>query len=173
MQAYQDMVFSTIVRIANNDAHAEDLAQEVFLRAYEQFAHLRDNPAAAGWLKTVARNLALNHVLRYRKRWRSFSELADGAGESDTELDVPVADDALVRLHSQSRHDWVERALQKLPEHRRVPLVLFHFEEMSYHDIAARLGVTEAKVKVDIHRARVALASMLAKHGIDLMSDDV
>ena len=74
MRAYQDMVFSTAARLAGNDAQAEDIAQEVFIKAYENFAHLRESPTAGGWLKTVATNLSLNYLTRYRKRWRLFSE---------------------------------------------------------------------------------------------------
>jgi sulfite exporter TauE/SafE len=54
MRAYQDMVFSTAARIVANDAQAEDIAQEVFLKAYENFDHLSASPTAGGWLKTVA-----------------------------------------------------------------------------------------------------------------------
>ncbi len=57
MRAYQDMVFSTASRLAGNDAQAEDIAQEVFLRAYEHFADLRTSETAGGWLKTVTTNL--------------------------------------------------------------------------------------------------------------------
>src|SRR6185437_12842154 len=75
MRAYQDMVFSTAARLAGNDAQAEDIAQEVFLKAYQNFEQLRMSPTAGGWLKTVTTNLTLNHLSRYRARWRSFSEL--------------------------------------------------------------------------------------------------
>jgi RNA polymerase sigma-70 factor, ECF subfamily len=172
MRAYQDMVFSTIVRITNSDAHAEDLAQEVFLKAHQQFAQLRDSPAAGGWLKTVARNLALNHVTRYRKRWRFFSELArDEDAELEADAVFAAPDSALERLHADARHEHIERALQRLPEHRRLPLVLFHFEDMSYQDIAQQLGISEAKVKIDIHRARATMAKLLADYGIDLLGE--
>ena len=75
MRAYQDMVFSTAVRLTSNPAQAEDISQEVFLRAYESFDNLRSSPKAGGWLKTVATNLTLNHLTRHRKRWRLFSEV--------------------------------------------------------------------------------------------------
>src|ERR1700690_3479548 len=70
MRAYQNMVFSTAARLAGNDAQAEDIAQEVFIKAYENFEHLRLSATAGGWLKTVATNLSLNYLTRYRKRWR-------------------------------------------------------------------------------------------------------
>ena len=50
------MVFATAVRLIGNAADAEDAAQTVFLRAFQRFGELHDNPAAAGWLKTTTRN---------------------------------------------------------------------------------------------------------------------
>src|ERR671924_1608553 len=75
MKAYQNMVFSTASRLLGNEAEAEDVSQEVFLKAFERFAELKQSPTAGGWLKTVTRNLCLNHLTRYRARWRFFSEM--------------------------------------------------------------------------------------------------
>lgn len=72
MRNYQNMVFSTAMRLLANHAEAEDVAQEVFLKAYERWDQLRDSPTVGGWLKTVATNLSLNHLSRYRKRWSFF-----------------------------------------------------------------------------------------------------
>jgi RNA polymerase sigma-70 factor, ECF subfamily len=73
MRKYQDMVFTTSARLVRNDAQAEDISQEVFIKAYEHFDMLSTSPTAGGWLKTVATNLSLNHLQRYRNRWRFFS----------------------------------------------------------------------------------------------------
>src|SRR5450631_3506174 len=81
MRAYQDMVFSTAARLTGNDAQAEDIAQDVFLRAYEHFSQLRGSPSAGGWLKTVATNLTINYLTRYRKRRRLFTELPETGGD--------------------------------------------------------------------------------------------
>ena len=51
VREYQDMVFATAVRLLGREAEAEDVAQTVFMRAFERFAELASNPAAAGWLK--------------------------------------------------------------------------------------------------------------------------
>lgn len=167
MRAYQDMVFSTAVRLTGNEAQAEDIAQEVFLRAYENFVQLRASATAGGWLKTVATNLSLNHLTRYRKRWRFFSDLGRNEGDDgETQIDVPVPDTLLDGLEATDRHAVVEKALAELPEHQRVPLVLFHFEEMPYDAIARKLGISLSKVKTDILRGRAALAKRLAEHGV-------
>src|SRR3954462_4831549 len=69
MRNYQDMVYSTAARVIGNQTQAEAIAQEVFIQAHEHFATLRSTPSAGGWLKTVATNLSLNHITRYKKRW--------------------------------------------------------------------------------------------------------
>src|SRR2546429_991782 len=84
MKAYQNMVFTTAVRLLGNEAEAEDVSQEVFLKAYERYAELKDSPTVGGWLKTVARNLCLNHLSRYRARWRFFLEMAPDREDEDS-----------------------------------------------------------------------------------------
>ncbi len=167
MRAYQDMVFSTAVRLTANPAQAEDISQDVFLRAYESFDNLRSSPKAGGWLKTVATNLTLNHLTRHRKRWRLFSEIfTDESREEDLESAAAVFDSAFAELEAEERRARVERALERLPDHQRIPLVLYHYEEMPYQDIAHRLGVSLAKVKTDILRGRVAMSTLLAPSGV-------
>lgn|SRR5688572_20904485 len=165
MRAYQDMVFTTAARITGRDGPAEDIAQQVFLKAYENFAQLRDSPAAGGWLKTVSRNLALNHATRYRRRWRFFSEMRS-EDDDDGEMEFAEPDSDVVDMDADTRRQVVADALKQLPDHRRVPLVLYHFEEMSYDEIARQLGISLAKVKIDILRARGALAKILAARGL-------
>jgi RNA polymerase sigma-70 factor, ECF subfamily len=168
MRAYQDMVFSTAARIAGNDAQAEDIAQDVFLKAFENFEQLRGSPSVGGWLKTVATNLTLNHMSRYRKRWRFFSEMRTETEDDDApEVEFAAPDVLLAGVDADMRHSLIEQALQRLPDHQRLPLVLYHFEDMPYEEIARRLQISLAKVKVDILRARRSLAKMLERHGLN------
>ena len=167
MRAYQDMVFSTAFRLAGSDAQAEDIAQEVFIRAYERFADLRTSPTAGGWLKTVATNLSLNYLSRDRKRWRLFSEMRSthDDGEESAEIEWEVPDTLLDDLSAEQRRQMVDSVLQQLPDHQRIPLVLYHFEELSYQEIAAKLQVSLTKVKTDIFRGRAALLPLLQAAG--------
>jgi RNA polymerase sigma-70 factor (ECF subfamily) len=170
MRAYQDMVFSTASRLAGNDGQAEDIAQEVFMRAYEHFADLQGSTTAGGWLKTVTTNLALNYLSRYRKRWRFFSELRPAAAEDDSpepEPGVPQPDTLLADLSAEQRRVLIDEALRKLPEHQRLALVLYHFDELSYVEISQKLHVSLSKVKTDIRRARAALLPLIESAGIE------
>ncbi|HNQ87073.1 MAG TPA: sigma-70 family RNA polymerase sigma factor [Verrucomicrobiota bacterium] len=162
MRSYQNMVFTTALRLVGNVAEAEDIAQETFLKAYAHFDELAASPTAGGWLKTVARNLSLNHLSRYRARWRFFSEMeSEEHPERDPVDAVCPAEDLGQDRASAEQREVLELALQRLPESQRVPLVLFHFEELSYEEIAARLKVSLGKVKTDIHRGREALRRKL------------
>lgn len=161
VREYQDMVFGTAVRILGNPTEAEDVSQTVFLRAFQRFGQLESNPGAAGWLKTVTTNLCLTHLSRYRGRWQFFSEidatLPAGSRPFEASLAAPPED-----ATDAGEGAGLERALRALPDHQRVPLVLFHFEHRSYQDIATALGVSLGKVKTDIHRGREALKRVLA-----------
>lgn len=170
MRKYQDMVFSTAARITGNDVQAEDISQEVFVKAYDNFEDLRESPTAGGWLKTVATNLSINHLSRYRNRWRFFSEFrrAGDAGSDSDEAPIEFAapDTFFSGIDAADRRALVDDALARLPEHQRVPLVLYHFEDMPYDEIARTLRVSLAKVKTDILRARTALAKILSRSAI-------
>jgi RNA polymerase sigma-70 factor (ECF subfamily) len=165
MRKYQNMVFTTSARLVKNDAQAEDISQDVFIKAHEHFEMLSTSPTAGGWLKTVATNLSLNHLQRYRNRWRFFSEMrsADASADEAPEVEFEAPDTFFEGIDSDERRAWVGEALAKLPDHQRVPLVLYHFEDIPYDEIARRLGVSLAKVKTDILRARVALAKILSR----------
>lgn len=166
MRNYQDMVYSTAVRIIGNETQAEDISQEVFIKAHDHWDNLQGSPTAGGWLKTVATNLSINHVQRYKKRWRFFSDIVHTSDEGgETEVEFAAPDTFFTGVDSGERREWVEKALEKLPEHQRVPLVLFHFEDLPYDEIAKKLGVSLSKVKTDILRAREALAKILARSG--------
>jgi RNA polymerase sigma-70 factor (ECF subfamily) len=165
MRNHQDMVYSTSLRILANAAQAENIAQEVFLRVWQHWSELAVNPRASGWVKAVATNLSLNHLQRYRRRWKFLSEFRR---EDSDEADLPpvefsAPDRFFEGMDGADRRARIDAALANLPDHQRVPLVLFHFEELAYEEIARQLGISLSKVKVDIHRGRAALAGMLGQ----------
>jgi RNA polymerase sigma-70 factor (ECF subfamily) len=160
MRNYQNMVFSAAMRLLASQAEAEDVVQEVFLKAFERFSELRENPRAGGWLRTVAVNLSLNHLSRYRNRWTFFSEIF-GSDESKSAPEPAAPQDVNEDISALDRRELVEDSLRKLPPAQRVPLVLFHMEGLRYEEIAAKLGVSLGKVKTDIFRGREAMRKTL------------
>ncbi len=161
MKNYKDMVYGTALRMLGNQTDAQDISQTVFLKAHEAFGTLAQSQSIGGWLKTVTTNLCLNHLTRYRNRWRFFSDLRseDDSSEFVDTLAAPEQMDS--GLDEAHRKQLLHDALQKLPDSQRVPLVLYHFEDMPYDAIAEKLGVSLSKVKTDIHRGRLTLKRYL------------
>ena len=167
VRTHQDMVFATAIRLLGSAQEAEDIAQHVFLKAFQRFGAVPANDEAAAWLRTVTRNACLNHLTRYRRRWRFFSEI-DAAGEAcgDEGFESSLVAPASAAPDTADEHVRLEAALRALPDHQRVPLVLFHFEQATYQEIADALRVSVGKVKTDIHRGREALKRQLEQvHG--------
>lgn len=160
MKNYQDMVFTTAVRLVGNRTDAEDIAQEVFVKAYDHWPAFEGIHHVGGWLRRIATNLSLNHLSRYRARWRFFSELRT-EDEPEFAADLPAPETPEGLRGEADRRALLEQALQKLPPAQRVPLVLYHFEELSYEEIAARTGASLSKIKSDIFRGRQALRRKL------------
>ena len=163
MRDYQTMVFSTAYRLLADRAEAEDISQEVFLKAYTHFDDLRGSSAVGGWLKTVTRNLCLTHLTRRRSRWKLFSEFESDEDAPLGQFEARLAEQETTSqtLDAADRREVLSAELDRLPAPQRVVLVLYHFHERSYEEIAAQLKVSLAKVKIDIYRARKTLRQRL------------
>ena len=162
VRSYQEMVYATAVRLLGNPAEAEDVSQTVFLKAFQRFPEIGSSPSAGGWLKAVTRNACLNHLSRYRARWQFFSEL-EGIDAEGYASQLPAKEPTAAEIDRAEETERLSIALLRLPDHQRVPLVLYHFEDASYQEIADTLGVSLSKVKTDIHRGREALRRQLAR----------
>jgi RNA polymerase sigma-70 factor (ECF subfamily) len=162
LRTHQNLVFTTAMRLVGNQAEAEDVTQDVFLKAYERFAELKHSPTVRGWLRKIALNLSLNYLSRYRARWSLFSDLFGGNnGSQKTEADFAAPGDLQEEIAKADRRRQVEQALWDLPLAQRVPLVLFHMEGLGYLEIAAKLKISLARVKTDIFRGRQSLRKRL------------
>ena len=127
-------------------AAAEDIAQESFMRLYRAGGDGPPHTEARFWLFRVARNLALNELSRGQTRTRLLDRVVEmfGSKKKDPEREYEAAE----------QRSMVLEMLKLLPEQQRAALLLREQEEMSYREIAEVLSVSEAKIRVDIFRAR-------------------
>lgn len=162
---YQDRVFSFCLRLLNDRAEAEDIAQDVFLTLYRSAGDFRGESAFATWLLRIAKNQSLNRIKYLDRRGRlgrrSIEEinedrLVPAAGEREQ-----IAPDALVEGGQTAK--IVQSAIAELdPQHRAV-VVLRDVEDLSYEEIAGITGLPIGTVKSRIHRGRSALAERLMR----------
>lgn len=128
---------------------AQDIAQETFVRLYRKGNPNMPPDEARFWIYRVARNLALNELKKIRTR----NQLAENARAALHSSELNPGEE----YEQSERREILLGLLDSLPEHQRAALVLREQQEMSYAQIARVLSITESKVKVDIHRARIAL----------------
>lgn len=142
-------------------ADAEDLAQEVMVKAYFALKKYERRSKFSTWLYRIKVNHCLNHRRAARKRERDVA--IDDASPDAAVLRVPPeADAALERDADVSR---VRAAVAALNDTLRVPLVMRELDEMSYDEIAAALGISLSAVKMRILRARQELRLALEATG--------
>jgi len=146
---YASMVHGILVsRVAPSDA--DDLVQDVFVRALERLGSLAEPAAFGAWLASIARHRAVDHLRRRRKVEALPDDLA---GES--RMAAEAADDAQA---SRAALD----AVRALPEAYRETLVLRLVEGMTGPEIAERTGLTPGSVRVNLHRGMKLLRKALA-----------
>lgn len=165
VQAYRRPVLGIIYRYLGHGAmDAEDLAQDVFLRAWRARERYRPEAKFKTWLFRIVTNRCLNYI-RDNKKKRALS-LSGGAGGDDEGTGIEVADTssptasegAIGKEVADAIHDAVER----LPDSQRLAILLSRFEEMSHAEIAETMGLTEKGVKSLLFRARENLRRILA-----------
>ena len=151
-------------RMVRNEAVAEELVQETFLRVHRARARYAPDAKFSTWLYTIASNVARNELRRPFRRAPHDStdiEREDGPSLELAAEESPV--DEVVNARREGAD--VEAALHKLPERQRAALWLAAVEGLPYAEVAAALETTESSVKALVHRARVALAEQLASAG--------
>jgi len=155
-------VFALCRRLMGSTAEAQEAAQEVFVRAYRAFDRYdRDQPFGA-WVMRIASNHCID-LLRRRGREPIAAEAADIDLEAAAAQADDAAADAATPLEAAEQAQQVRDAIDALPDKYRLPVVLAYFEEASYDEIAARLGITRNHVGVLLLRARRALRQALAE----------
>ena len=157
LERHRAPVVHFLYRMVQNQAVAEELAQEVFLRVYRARGGYEPTARFTTWLFRIATHLALNS-LRDRR--------ADKAVESlDGDLDAPVPDRRPTveqTLVGQARLEEVRRAIHALPAKQRAAVLMHKYQEMEYSQIARVLNCSESAVKSLLFRAYETLRARLA-----------
>jgi RNA polymerase sigma-70 factor (ECF subfamily) len=145
-------------RAVGRDA-AEDLTQEIFLKAFRGLSRYRGEAPARAWLAAIAHNTVKNQY-RFLGRFRRIFTPATDHGSYSEPADP--ADGPEEAARGAQRRARVGEALGRLPEKFRMPLVLRDLDGWSYEEIATSLGLPLGTVKSRIARARGLLKAVLA-----------
>lgn len=149
IEQFHRIVFGYAIRLAGNQADAEDLTQHTFLTAQEKLEQLRDPAKSKSWLLTICRNRFLKECRRKRPIVASTREL--------TLEEIPED----VSPESQFDQEKLALVIDSMPDDHRVILMMFYFEELSYREIAEQLDVKIGTVMSRLSRAKGRLRELL------------
>ncbi len=164
MIRWQTPLVSFILRYTGNEQDALELAQEAFLRVFENRDHYEPRSKFSTWLFTIATNLCHN-LARWRERHPTVT--LHGSGEDDAhgiEDTLPAPGDT--PSESAERSDLasaVRQHIQALPHDLKTAVLLFEYQDLGYEEIAAALGCTPKAVETRLYRARELLRASLSR----------
>jgi len=144
VRRHQGKVRALLLRLCGDRSLADDLAQEVFLRAYRGLLGFEGRSSFGTWVYRISYNVYLNH----RTRTRSYAALPE-----DYDVRAAAPDDALSAPRADLRRD-LQAAIAELPERYRAVIVLYYLQEVSYPEIAEILELPLGTVKTHLHRAK-------------------
>ena len=167
-ERHRNLVYRFVYQMSNRRDDAEDLTQEVFVRAYQNLSRYRDEAKFTTWLLRIATNLATDRSRMYQRRM-ALENQESGSQGALAWMTVGHTDDPVENLEGDRRVETLRRAIMALPDHHRNVIVLRDIEEMEYKDMADLLGCTVGGAKLRVLRARRALRDRM----VVLMEEEV
>jgi RNA polymerase sigma-70 factor, ECF subfamily len=164
VEQYQHMVFRTCIGFLHDKDDADDLTQDIFIQAYQSLHSFKGDSAFSTWIYRISVNASLNWV---RKRSRNvvlnrLEALFGSAGEKEISLPVSDTENPETILIRQEHSQWVQNALDRLPEKQRTALILSKYDDLSQKEIAEIMKTTEGAVEALIQRAKTNLRLKLS-----------
>ncbi|HNF17613.1 MAG TPA: RNA polymerase sigma factor [Leptospiraceae bacterium] len=155
LEKYEGMIYSQCLKFAETKEEAEDMAQEIFLKAFESLSKFRGESMFSTWLFQIGRNLVLEKI-----RKKNLSEIREkefARNETQSERKFCPESELVVKEESES----LMTQLKKLPQNYKIPIMLYYFENMSYQEISEKLNLKMNTLKSHILRGKELLKNLL------------
>lgn len=163
---YQDYVFTLALRMIPTREDAEEVAQDVFIKAYRNLADFRGESRFSTWLYTIVNNTSITWLRK--KRLDTYSLDNEQVFSRADNLDSGARADT---VEQKSRQAMVNEAIAMLSPDDATVLTLFYKAEQSLEEAARVLGIEVNAVKVRLHRARARLKQKMETHFVEELKD--
>lgn len=161
---YKNKIYFYLFRMTGNAEDAEDLTQDVFVRAFSNINKFRAESSLSTWLYKIAGNIAIDRFRKTRKASALTVSLDAPLQRGESEATRDIVDLSMspeVLIGRQELAKYIDAALTSLPPKLRSAVILFDVEGMSYDEVSTIEGIPLGTVKSRIFHARVALREKL------------
>jgi RNA polymerase sigma-70 factor, ECF subfamily len=164
---FERPVYSLIVRMVQDPATAEELAQEVFVKAWRSLHTYDPSRKLSSWLFKIAHNSTIDHLRKHAPETVSLEAPPeeDGRGGLAAVLSDASSENPAAAAERRDMARSLERAISRLRPEYREAVVLFYIEGASYQEICEATGLPLGTVKTNLHRARKELAEAMSALG--------
>ena len=162
VRRYQRPIVHLIARMTGDSVHAEDLAQEAFVKAFRSLAAFDTSRRLSSWLFRIAHNTAIDAIRRPR---RPMVSLDAQPGDSRPIAHIPAAPPEPDPVEREALGEALEAAMNQLRPEFRAAVVLRYDEGLAFDEIGTVLGVPEATARSHVHRARKEMMRHLTQAG--------
>ena len=152
---YRDMVFTLAIKMVKSREEAEEISQDAFLKAYKYLPNFKGDSKFSTWLYKIAYHTSLDAIKKNEKH-RSNVTI-----DEITVNYISSVETILDGIEREERATIINDCLMQLPEDEKSILLFFYFKELSLKEIIAITDLSEANVKVKLHRARKKLLSIV------------
>jgi RNA polymerase sigma-70 factor (ECF subfamily) len=159
LSRHQRSVYNLACRFLNDEAEAEDITQETFIRIFKAAVTYTPEAKFTTWLYTIVKNLCFNAL-----RKRRSAQIVSIEEETLPEIPADINDPSEI-IDGRRLRSKVLAAVHALPENMRIAVLLHKFHGLQYHEIAEILDCSVNTVKLRVHRAKAVLARSLSEFG--------
>jgi RNA polymerase sigma-70 factor (ECF subfamily) len=158
VDSYKDMVYSLAYKMTKNKEESEEISQDTFIKAYKNLNKFKGESKFSTWLYRIAYHTCLDQIKKNKNNNTTFEI------HEVTLNQIQSADDILQGIERRERAKIMDECLLRLPEEERSILWMFYYDELSLKEIIEVTSLTEANVKVKLHRARKRLLTIVEEN---------
>jgi len=165
VKRFERPVYSLILRMVQDPASAEDLAQEVFVKAFRRLGTYDPQWKLSSWLFKIAHNATIDHLRRGTPETVPLETGEEDRGSLGAVLADGTVEDPLAAAERRDLARSLERAISRLRPEYRQAVLMFYAHGASYQEICEVTGLPLGTVKTNLHRARKELAQVMTSFG--------
>ena len=158
VDTYKNMVFSLAFKMTKNREEAEEISQDTFIKAYRNLSKFKGDSKFSTWLYRIAYHTSLDNLKKNKNNNNTFEI------NEITFNQIRATEHILEGIERKERAEVMEICLHKLPDEERTIIWMFYYDELSLKEIMEITSMSEANLKVKLHRARKKLLKIVEEN---------